>query len=297
VEVVIGSRSGVFAPLPDLGLIVVDDEGSSAYKQDRLPRYDASWVARALAGLTDARLLIGSAAPTVTTYAETQAESGRDPAFDGLPFGEPAEARCALATLPRRITGSAAAIQLVDMREEVQAGRRGPLSEPLVRAVDQTLAGDEQVILFLNRRGASTFIQCRECGQSVHCPRCSVSLVQHPELGGLACHYCDTVVPMPERCPNCGSLQIRGLGLGTQRLEGIARSLWPEASVLRLDRDAVRRPEAYFERSPAGGRRSWSGRSSWPAGWTCPRSAWSASSTPICRSTSRTTARRRARSR
>ncbi|MGH7922708.1 MAG: replication restart helicase PriA, partial [Candidatus Dormibacteraceae bacterium] len=103
------------------------------------------------------------------------------------------------------------------------------------------------VILFLNRRGMATFVLCRACGKGVECPRCSVSLVQHPELGGLACHYCDTVQPMPLRCPHCGSDQIRGVGVGTQRLETIVRSLWPGVEVCRLDRDAVRRPEAYLE--------------------------------------------------
>ncbi|MFZ0216961.1 MAG: primosomal protein N', partial [Candidatus Dormiibacterota bacterium] len=153
----------------------------------------------------------------------------------------------ALATLSRRVAGRAAAIEIVDMRAEIQAGRRGALSQAFVRDADRAIAAGEQVILFLNRRGASTFVLCRECGQSVQCPRCSVSLVQHPELGGLACHYCDTVEPMPERCPNCGSPHIRGLGLGTQRLETIVSSLWPDAGVVRLDRDSVRRQEAYHE--------------------------------------------------
>ncbi len=246
VRLVVGSRSAVFAPIEDLGLVVVDEEGSSAYKQDRLPRYDAALVARDLAEVTGAGLVLGSATPTVATYAETQAQPG-DPVLAGLPLGVPAAPRLALAELPRRVVGRTAPIELVDMREEWAAGRRGALSQRLVAAVDRSLAAEEQVILFLNRRGMATFVLCRACGRAVECPRCSVSLVQHPELGGLACHYCETVQPMPERCPGCGSAQIRGVGVGTQRLETIVHSLWPGSVVARLDRDAVRRPEAYLE--------------------------------------------------
>lgn len=246
VRLVVGSRSAVFAPIEDLGLVVVDEEGSSGYKQDRLPRYDAALVARDLARVTGARLVLGSATPTVATYAETRPLPA-DPALAGLPLGVPATPHVALAELPRRVVGRSAPIEVVDMRQEWADGRRGALSQRLVGAVDRSLAAGEQVILFLNRRGMATFVLCRACGQAVQCPRCSVSLVQHPELGGLACHYCDTVQPMPDRCPACGSAQIRGVGVGTQRLETIVHSLWPGSVVARLDRDAVRRPEAYLE--------------------------------------------------
>lgn len=244
-KLVVGSRSAVFAPISDLGLVVVDEEGSSAYKQDRLPRYDASLVARDLAEVTGAQLVLGSATPTVATYAETQ-PAPADPALEGLPLGAPPP-RVALAELERRVAGRTAPIELVDMRREWAAGRRGALSDRLVGAVDRSVAAGEQVILFLNRRGMATFVLCRACGQAVQCPRCSVSMVQHPELGGLACHYCDSVQPMPTRCPACGSDRIRGAGVGTQRLETIVHSLWPASAVARLDRDAVRRPEAYLE--------------------------------------------------
>ncbi|MDP9247515.1 MAG: primosomal protein N', partial [Candidatus Dormibacteraeota bacterium] len=229
VDLVIGSRSAVFAPVPRLGLVCVDEEGSSAYKQDRTPRYEAGWVARRLAEATGAKLVLGSATPSVSTYSE--ARSGR----------------LALAELPRRISGQRAEIELVDMREELHRGNRLPLSRLLLETVNRALENEEQAILFLNRRGAATFVLCRDCGRSVQCPQCSVSMVQHLELDGLSCHYCGYTRPMPAYCPYCGSRQIRGLGLGTQRLEATVKRVWPGARVLRLDRDAARGPDSYFD--------------------------------------------------
>lgn len=230
VDLVIGSRSAVFAPLPRLGLVVVDEEGSSAYKQDRTPRYDAQWVARKLAGLTGARLMLGSATPALATYHD---------ALTG---------KLGLALLPQRIGGSLPEIELVDMREEPERGNRLPLSERLLDVVSKALEDERQAILFLNRRGLATFVLCRDCGRSVECPDCSVAMVQHAELDGLACHYCGYTRPLPPYCPYCGSRHTRGLGVGTQRLEGIARKLWPQARILRLDRDtAGAGPDGYHE--------------------------------------------------
>ena len=229
VDLVIGSRSAVFAPLPRLGLVCVDEEGSSSYKQDRTPRYDASWVARRLAILTEAKLVLGSATPSIATYRE--AETGR----------------LALARLPERVVGSMPVIELVDMRLESEAGNHTPVSRRLRQAVDRALGEDQQAILFLNRRGMATFVLCRDCGKSVQCANCSVALVQHAELNGLACHYCGFAQPLPSHCPYCGSRQIRAYGIGTQRLESLARKLWPSARVLRLDRDTAGGEEGYFE--------------------------------------------------
>jgi len=227
--VVLGSRSAVFAPIPRLGLVVVDEEGSASYKQDRTPRYEAGWVARRLAEVTGARLVAGSATPSVVAYHE--AKSGV----------------YALATLTRRIRGEDAPVKLVDMRDELTSGNRQPLSHRLMKAVDETLRNEEQAILYLNRRGLATFVMCRECGKSIQCLGCSVSLVEHQELDALVCHYCGYSRPMPELCPYCGSRHIRGLGMGTQRLEGMVKKLWPTARVLRLDSDIARGPDAYFE--------------------------------------------------
>ncbi|MFI5284314.1 MAG: primosomal protein N', partial [Candidatus Dormibacterales bacterium] len=228
-QVVLGNRSAVFAPIPRLGLICLDEEGSSAYKQDRTPRYEAGWVARRLADVTGARMVAGSATPSVVSYHDAM------------------QGRYTLATLTHRVRGVDAEVRLVDMRDEAAAGNRQPLSRKLVETTSRALENDEQVILYLNRRGMSTFVLCRDCGRSVQCLGCSVSLVQHAEIDGLVCHYCGYSTAMPSTCPHCGSRNIRGLGMGTQRLEGIVKKLWPAARVLRLDSDSARGPDSYFE--------------------------------------------------
>ncbi|MEA2644029.1 MAG: hypothetical protein QOG08_1055, partial [Chloroflexota bacterium] len=228
-EVVLGSRSAVFAPIPRLGLICLDEEGSASYKQDRTPRYETGWVARRLASLTGARLVAGSATPSVVTYHEAT------------------RGALALAKLTHRVQGQDAEVELVDMRDEAAAGNRQPLSRRLVEVVERTLENEEQVILYLNRRGMSTFVLCRDCGKSVQCLGCSVALVQHAEIDGLVCHYCGYARQMPSVCDHCGSRNIRGMGMGTQRLEGIVKKLWPRARVLRLDSDAARGPDSYFD--------------------------------------------------
>ncbi len=227
--VVLGSRSAVFAPIPKLGLIVLDEEGSASYKQDRTPRYETGWVARRLAEVSGARLVAGSATPSVTTYHEA------------------ATGQMALAKMHKRVHGEDAPVELVDMRDELTSGNTQPLSRRLLQVVDRTLENEEQAILYLNRRGLSTYVMCRECGRSIQCLGCSVSLVQHAEVDGLVCHYCGYSRPMPQSCPYCGSRHIRGLGMGTQRLESMVKKLWPRARVLRLDSDVARGPDAYFE--------------------------------------------------
>jgi primosomal protein N' (replication factor Y) len=228
-QVVLGSRSAVFAPIPRLGLICLDEEGSAAYKQDRTPRYEAGWVARRLAAVSGARLVAGSATPSVVTYHDA------------------ARGDIALARLTRRVRGRDAEVELVDMRDEAASGNRQPLSRRLVEVVGRTLESEEQVILYLNRRGMSTFVLCRDCGKSVQCLGCSVALVQHAEIDGLVCHYCGYSRAMPSVCDHCGSRNIRGMGMGTQRLETIVKKLWPQARVLRLDSDAAKGPDSYFD--------------------------------------------------
>jgi len=228
-HVVLGSRSAVFAPIPRLGLVCLDEEGSASYKQDRTPRYEAGWVARRLAAVTGARMVAGSATPSVATYySATRGEM-------------------ALAKLTRRVRGRDAEVELVDMRDEAASGNRQPLSGRLVEVIGRTLENEEQVILYLNRRGMSTFVLCRDCGKSVQCLGCSVALVQHAEIDGLVCHYCGYSRAMPSVCDHCGSRNIKGLGMGTQRLEGIVKKLWPQARVLRLDSDAAKGPDSYFD--------------------------------------------------
>ncbi len=227
-DVVLGSRSAVFAPIPRLGLVCLDEEGSAAYKQDRTPRYETGWVARKLAAVSGARLVAGSATPSIVAYHDAQ------------------RGDLALAKLTHRIRGHDAEVELVDMRDEFAAGNRQPLSKRLLEVVERTLQNEEQVILYLNRRGMSTYVMCRDCGKSVQCLGCSVSLVQHAEIDGLVCHYCGYSRAMPATCDHCGSRNIRALGMGTQRLESMVKRIWPTARVLRLDSDVARGPDAYF---------------------------------------------------
>ncbi len=237
-DVVLGSRSAVFAPIPRLGLVCLDEEGSAAYKQDRTPRYETGWVARRLAAVSGARLVAGSATPSVVAYHDAQ------------------RGDLALATLTHRVRGQDAEVELVDMRDEFAAGNRQPLSKRLLEVVERTLQNEEQVILYLNRRGMSTYVMCRDCGKSVQCLGCSVSLVQHAagraqgaqnQFDGLVCHYCGYSRAMPATCDHCGSRNIRALGMGTQRLESMVKRIWPSARVLRLDSDVARGPDAYFQ--------------------------------------------------
>lgn len=237
-DIVIGPRAAIFAPLPRLRLIAIDEEESSAFKQERLPRYHAPTVARWLAGRTRAVLILGSATPSVAAYH--RAVTGRDH----------------LQELPHRALGRPMPpVTVVDMRMEIAAEHRSPLSRALQLAIGQSLERGEQSILFLNRRGLATFVLCRDCGAVRECPHCSVALVYHANLNRLQCHYCATTEAMPRRCPVCGSRYIKSFGIGTERVEQEVRSLFPSARVLRLDRDVMRTADAadlVFERMATG---------------------------------------------
>ena len=226
-DIVIGPRAAVFAPLPRLRLIAIDEEESSAFKQDRIPRYHAPTVARWLADRTRSVLVLGSATPSVVTYAAALA--GREH----------------LLELPHRALGRPLPpVTIVDMRREIAAQHFSPLSRELQAAIAGSLERREQSILFLNRRGLATFVLCRDCGQARECPHCSVALVYHASLGRLQCHYCGSTEPLPRRCPACGSRYIKSFGVGTERIEQEVRTLFPGARVLRLDRDVMKTPDA-----------------------------------------------------
>jgi primosomal protein N' (replication factor Y) len=233
-DLVIGSRSAVFAPLPRLGLIVVDEEHSDSYKQDVAPRYHARAVAQRRAALSRAAVLLGSATPSVETWRA--AETGR----------------LARLSLPRRVMPPPAAggapgwaplpaVRVVDMRAELRAGHHGIFSRPLVDSLAETLAAGEQAILFLNRRGSATIVQCRDCGHVAACPRCGVPLTFHGAALDMVCHHCNHREPPPGMCPECAGARIRYFGAGTQRVEATVRETFPAARVLRWDADTTRR--------------------------------------------------------
>ncbi|MCL6449823.1 MAG: primosomal protein N' [Acetobacteraceae bacterium] len=222
-RVVAGARSAVFAPLKDLGLIVVDEEHENTYKQEDSPRYHAREVALERGRLEGAPVVLGSATPSLESYHAAQAGALR------------------LLRLPGRIDGRPLPpVTLVDLREELKAGNRGIFSRALLERARASLGRGEQVILFLNRRGHSTFVLCRECGWVMRCPQCDVSLVLHSP-GRLRCHYCDYDRPAPDLCPRCRGSRIRWFGVGTQRVEEEWKRLFPGVGVLRLDVDTTRR--------------------------------------------------------
>ena len=224
-DVVIGSRSAIFAPQPDLGLIVIDEEHEWTYKQDNSPYYHARAVAIKLAGLTGAVVLLGSATPDVESFYKAQNGEYR------------------LLTLPERVVPIAGAplprVEIVDMREELKAGNLGIFSRALASAINEAVAAGEQVILFLNRRGAATFIQCRSCGFVLRCRRCEVPLAQHTDGDVLICHQCGYKTAVPQVCPNCSRPQLKFLGAGTQKLEQETRYAFPRARQLRWDSDVI----------------------------------------------------------
>ncbi len=224
IDVVLGTRTAVLAPLADVGLIVVDEEHEATYKSDRTPRIQARDVAVRLARLAGAAVVLGSATPSVETEGRARQGSYRR------------------ATLPERAAGAAPAVELVDLREELATGNRGLLSARLARRLSllDRDAGD-RAILVINRRGAASAVLCRDCGHVQACPECTRPLVYHQAGMTLRCHHCGAAAPLASRCPACGSPRIRFLGGGTERLEAEVRDRFPGLRVGRLDRDVVER--------------------------------------------------------
>jgi primosomal protein N' (replication factor Y) (superfamily II helicase) len=219
--VVIGTRTAAFAPLRALGLIVVDEEHDGGYKSDRTPRYDARWVARRRADLAGARVVLGSATPDLVSVARVR--------------GGHAER----ARLVERRVGERPGIEVADLRAELAGGNRSIFSAALTDALGALRRGSEQAVLLLNRRGAATFILCRDCGESLRCPDCELPFVYHLDGGSLRCHHCGRSAAPAERCPSCGSGRIRYFGAGTQRIEAELRARYPDLRIGRLDSDAL----------------------------------------------------------
>jgi primosomal protein N' (replication factor Y) len=223
VKVVLGARSAVFAPLPEARLIVVDEEHDGSYKQDEYPRYNGRDLALLRAKRTDAVVILGSATPSMESYRSALQERFR------------------LLTLPSRI-GSAGmpVVERVDMRQEFKdVGRESILSRRLIRAIEERLKGGEQSLVLLNRRGFSTFVLCRACGEPIGCRRCSITMTLHLREQRLRCHYCDDRRKVPAACPTCGSGHLHFGGTGTERLEEVMKRHFPDARIERMDRDTI----------------------------------------------------------
>jgi primosomal protein N' (replication factor Y) (superfamily II helicase) len=222
VDVVIGARSAIFAPVRSLGLIVIDEEQEGAYKSSTTPRYHARQVAMYRAAREKARLVMGSATPSLEAYHFMK------------------EGKLVALRMPRRLSGGEMpAIEIVDMRAQ-----QGPLSQELMDAISRTASEGRQAILFLNRRGFSYLFHCRSCGYEMSCPHCSVALTYHKERGRMICHYCGSSTAPITVCPTCGSLDVGYTGYGTEGIEEELSRSFPGLTVCRVDTDAVRRKRA-----------------------------------------------------
>lgn len=228
-RVVLGTRSAIFAPVENLGLIVVDEEHDSSYKQDETPRYHGRDVAVVRARLAQALAVLGSATPSL--------ESARNAR----------EGRYCLAILPERIAGRPLArVEIVDMRQEFrETHTQVPISRRLREEIEMHLARGAQTMILLNRRGYSWFLLCRACGATRRCENCSISLTYHRREHRLICHYCGFSTPVPTRCPDCGSEYLQYVGEGTEKLETKLAEMFPSARVARLDRDVAQRAALY----------------------------------------------------
>lgn len=237
-DVVVGARSAIFAPLRSIGLIVVDEEHEPSYKQSEpAPRYHARDVAAELARLSGAVLVLGSATPDVGSYRRAQARS-------------------ALLTLPVRVSAGTDGLagerpmpelSVIDMARELREGHQGVLGRALESAIEASLAAGDQSLLFLNRRGTASLLLCRDCGYAPRCPRCSVAYALHVAEAKLICHLCHHSRRIIDRCPKCRSGRIRPVGIGTQRLEELARERFPGARVVRWDGDTAGSPARHRE--------------------------------------------------
>ncbi len=229
VDIMIGPRSALFAPFSNLGLIIIDEEHDGAYKSDTTPKYHAREVAVERSRLEDAAVVLGSATPAVESYRAAE------------------EGEYRLLTLPNRAEQQELAeVDVIDLREELRAGNRNILSRKLYTEMQEAFGRGEQVMLFLNRRGMSSFVSCRSCGEAIRCPKCDVTLALHGK-DTLLCHYCGHTEKMKTECPACGSKLIGGYGIGTERVEQEMHRLFPDVSTIRMDRDTTQKKGAHGE--------------------------------------------------
>lgn len=233
-HVVIGTRSALFAPVKDLGMIIIDEEHDSSYKQNSSPRYDARKVALKLARMRGATLVLGSATPSIDTLASCE----------GGVLGDRGWKKVELRERPNRFP--LPDVEIVDMGAEFKGGSRSMFSKALTDALIDVHDKDEKAVLLLNRRGFASFLLCRECGYVPECPHCSTSLTYHEDTGRLVCHHCDHSQPAPPTCPECGSPYLRKFGAGTERVEAALKEIVPaDMPVIRMDADTTRTKGAH----------------------------------------------------
>ncbi len=230
IRILAGARSAVFAPLQNIGLIIIDEEHEGAYKQTNpAPRYDARVVARRLAQFYQAPLILGSATPDVSTYYYASNNNNlfeMKHRYNNSPLAKP---------------------QVINMQEYGKASYKGIISKPLQTEISETLERGQQVILLMNRRGYSTYTQCKACGTVIECPDCSIPMIWHTSIKQLKCHYCNKEMSFPDYCPACGSDALSTSGVGTQKIEVLIKELYPDARVERIDSDILTKKNAHIE--------------------------------------------------
>lgn len=229
-KIIIGARSAIFAPAVNLGLIIIDEEHDESYQSEKSPRYDALEVADFLAKKFNIPLILGSATPNMKSYYKTQ-------------IGEIKK-----LTLSKRANESSLPdVEIIDLRNELANGNKSMISNRLQEEIDNNLKLKKQTILFLNRRGFSTFVMCRDCGNTIKCNRCNITLTYHKDEQKLKCHYCGHEEKIAKECPKCHSRNIRYFGAGTQRLEEEVKELFPVATTIRMDVDTVSKKNSHEE--------------------------------------------------
>lgn len=229
-KIVIGARSAIFAPVKDLGIIIIDEEHDMSYKSDMTPRYNAKDLAKYITEKSNCPLVLGSATPDIVTMNQAK------------------ENELALYTLTKRANNAnLPEVEIVDLRNELAIGNRSMLSFKLQEEIKKNLKNKKQTILYLNRRGYSTFIMCRECGYVAKCKNCNISLTYHMKEAKLKCHYCGYETNVIKECPDCHSNKVKYFGTGTQKLEEEIQKLYPEASTIRMDIDTVSKKNSHEE--------------------------------------------------
>ena len=230
IDIMIGPRSALFTPFSRLGLIIIDEEHEGAYKSEVVPRYHARDVAVKRAQMQNASVVLGSATPSLEAY--TKALRGEYRMFS-LHTRAKADSRLA-------------DVAVVDLREELKDGNKSIFSRRLQQMIGDRLEKKEQIMMFINRRGYANFVSCRSCGEAIKCPHCDVTLTLHKD-NRLVCHYCGYSIPMPDKCPSCGSPYIANFGVGTQKIEMMAKKMFPQARVLRMDLDTTSKKGGHEE--------------------------------------------------
>lgn len=218
---------GIFAPVQNLGIIIIDEEHDTSYKSDMTPKYNAKEIALYLAKKKNIPLVLGSATPDIGTYYKIEQEGN-------------------ILTLAERANNSSLPkIEIIDMKQELAIGNKSMLSGRLYELIENNIKNKKQTILFLNRRGYSTFVMCRDCGHTINCNKCNITLTYHIKQDKLKCHYCGYERKNVTECPECGSKNIRYFGTGTQKLEAQINKSFPDATTIRMDIDTVSKKNSY----------------------------------------------------